>query len=107
MRLFNVMASFIEAFRTVEGSILDGKRSEISSRLDKEHYVYLETYRYPPPNAPIIKPPRIAAHGGLATRPAASRSAHRRGGCLDGSCRHIAAAPRQFICPSSSELWLH
>jgi len=39
MRLFNVMACSIEAFRAIEESILDGKRSEISSRLAKEHYV--------------------------------------------------------------------
>jgi len=31
MRLFNVMACSIEAFRMIEGSVLDGKRSEISS----------------------------------------------------------------------------
>jgi len=31
MRLFNVMACSIEAFRMIEGSVSDGKRAKISS----------------------------------------------------------------------------
>jgi hypothetical protein len=79
-----------EAYRTANGQ-------KFHPGLAKEHYVLPETYQYPPPNAAIIEPPPIAAPGRFARRPAASRSAHRPGGCLDGSCRHIATAPRQFI----------
>jgi hypothetical protein len=33
MRLFNVMACSIEAFQTIEGTVLGGKRSEISFQI--------------------------------------------------------------------------
>jgi hypothetical protein len=39
MRLFNVMACSIEAFRMIEASVLDGERSEFHPELAKEHYV--------------------------------------------------------------------